>query len=51
MSINMATSYIYRNVENSYFFQTRGFTHMNALNAVFALFKGMTFYCFGTYVE
>lgn len=30
---------------------TRGFTHMNALNAVFALFKGMTFYCFGTYVE
>ncbi|PIO60821.1 hypothetical protein TELCIR_17673 [Teladorsagia circumcincta] len=30
---------------------TRGHAFQNLHNAFYALFKGMTFYCFGTYIE
>ncbi|KAK6058165.1 hypothetical protein COOONC_04268 [Cooperia oncophora] len=30
---------------------TRGHAFQNVHNAFFVLFKGMTFYCFGTYIE
>ncbi|CAJ0608656.1 unnamed protein product [Cylicocyclus nassatus] len=31
--------------------QSRGYVYQNALNSMYLLFKGATFYCFGTYIE
>ncbi|KAK6732390.1 hypothetical protein RB195_016648 [Necator americanus] len=30
---------------------SRGYTYQNALNSLYLLFKGATYYCFGTYIE
>ncbi|KAK6022683.1 hypothetical protein OSTOST_11605 [Ostertagia ostertagi] len=35
----------------SFGYATRGHAFQNLHNAFYALFKGMTFYCFGTYIE